>query len=246
MKNNKVIADKEKMKEFFDTVLNPLKDDEVYVMFSVARKKWDTENSLSRSEEALMRKIIKDNDFDRFYRTLLRFEVPNESLVDRNTNTTIPESVIGYYIDISPKSVIKGSELLMNELLSQLLNTRTNSNDLKGLKGINGKVFSCMARSHSKKYYKILDVDTLDDSVLHTTIDLLKNYEIEIKWVSRTRGGYHIILPLNENTPKFYKSVWPLLNGQFGKLIELTDRATPIVGTYQGGHVVSKVEIEIK
>lgn len=244
MTHHVVVGDKDELKRFFECVLAPLEDDHVYTIFSVARKKWDTRDELSRSEEALMRKILKAYDFETFYRTLKKFEVPKEALVDRNTKESIKSDVIGYYIDITPKSVARGMELFITEGVRDLLGTRTNKAQLSHLKGVEGKLFSCVARSNSKKQYKILDVDIRFPWVLSECMNILKENDIPIRWVSQTRGGYHIIIPVGPKIAELYKVAWPKIQEKYGEKIELNDRATPIPGTWQGGHLVKQVKEE--
>ena len=235
---NAVIGDREELEQFFQKVLSPLVDDQVYTLFSLARKKWDARGELTRSEESLMRKILKSNDFETFYRTLLKFEVPNEALVDRNTKKPISSDIIGYYIDLTPKSTARGMELFISEGVRDLLGTRTNKEQLGHLKGVEGKLFSCISRSNARRAYKIMDIDIKKTKVLNKCMDILRESKVPVTWVSETRGGYHILMPIGKEIAGLYKSGWPKINAEFGEKVELTDRATPIPGTWQGGHLV--------
>lgn len=242
-----VIGNKEDMKEFFNELLVPLQDDWVYVVLGVARKKYANEGELTRSEEALAKEIIPDYDFDRFYRTLLKYEVSEDVYVDRNTRKPIPNSAKAYYIDLTPKSMSMALAKFFQDVMRDIIDSRTNPQALEHLRRSKSHLFGNLSKSDAiRKPYKIIDVDIKDNEVLAYVKNALASRNIPIKWISETRGGYHIIIQVGAWLQEFHMHAVPdieKLNHTYNKIvIEIgTQCQTPIVGTYQGGFLVRRV-----
>lgn len=235
----RMIVDTDELYEFFTNLMVPLHDDFVYVIYMVARKKWD--NSLARSEEMLYRQILTEYGFDRFYRLLLRFDVPPETFIDAN-NRIISRKAMGVYIDLTPKSVIKGMTSYFKEFISDVVNSRYDVNALNRLKRFNSLSFGAIHRSNGiRKKYRIIDIDTKDDTV-YKVADILDDNGIPIYWVTETHGGYHIFIENGVWMRTFNEFVVNELRGMESVEI-LNHNQTPVCGTLQGGFVVRRVEL---
>ena len=229
----KVIADKHDLRAFYENMMMPLQKDWVYVIFLVARRKWT--NCISRSEEMLNIRIFGHNDFDRFYRTLRRWEVPIDSFVDRNTKQAICQEAIGAYIDLTPKSVVKGLFKFFSDASLRLGEIVENPSQWDWFRRYDRKLLGYIHKSNAvKKPYMIIDVDSKDYAKLLDVVGAVG--EDKIYWVTVTRGGYHVFIK-REDLGKW----WPRAKSELSEMpdVEVLDGTqTPIVGTYQGGVAV--------
>ncbi len=110
------------------------------------------------------------------------------------------------------------------------------------------KLFSSIHKSKSKSNYFILDVDKKDETLLKDIISKIKDNGVEdkfIRWVSETRGGYHIILDRNEMTGKFIHFIINSYSNLLQKnVIEFRkETMTPIPGLLQGGFEVKEYNL---
>jgi len=235
----KVIANKEELRKFYDTLVMPLEKDWVYVMFMVARKKWS--NCVSRSEEMLDFKIFRHNSFDRFYRALRRWEVPLDSYVDRNTGEPICQEAIGFYIDLTPKSTVRGLFRLLSDATVRLEEVLDNPSQIEWFRRCDRRLFSYIHKSNAiKKPYIIIDMDNANYMELWKFVEEVISKD-RIYWITVTRGGYHIFIR-RDSLGRW----WAEAKEKLAKMsnVEILDHAqTPIVGTYQGGKPVTYISI---
>lgn len=235
----KVVGDEKELKEFYDTLVQPLQEDQVYVIIGVARKKYS--DTLSRSEETLMKEIIVDDGFYNFLRTLKKFEVDETCYLDRNTKNKIPSKAMAWYIDLCPKSSVNALSSFFKEHIDDVVQCRTDPNRLISMRRMKSHFFSHTSKSNAIRVpYKIIDID--DKVALPLVLEDLDKEHIPIKWISETRGGYHILIEVGGHLERFYRHVWPIsweVDGQ-EKIEMLKSSQTPIVGTYQGGKLVKR------
>ena len=250
MSRIKVIGNKDALKKFWDDMVEPLEDDQVYVVLGVVRKKYcDNETVVTRSEEALFKHIVADYDFERFYRLLRKCEVDEECYVDRNSGKPIPSSAMAFYIDLTPKSAQKALTGFVKEVLDDFIAVRTDESRLVRLRRMETHIFSHVSKHNARRPgYKVIDVDIKDDIVLGIVLGILNDDGMPIERITETRGGYHIFVPVGGHLKQFYEH-----GGTRGKLMDLNgekDKAvveinkqcqTPIVGTYQGGFLVKEL-----
>ena len=238
-----VIGDKRMLKEFFDAMLQPIDKDLAYIVFMVARKKWDTTNTLTRSEEMLDIKLLKDYDFGKFYRLLRRWDVPEDAYVDRNTGNPIPEVAKGYYIDLTPKSIVKGMINYIKEFMSDLYESQYDRNRLHRIRKWYRFIVSNVHKSNAKRIqYVLIDVDTKCPDLLRMIVEVVG--ADKIRWISETRGGYHIFVDRSKLSQSFRNEVEPWLQTKEDVEVIRNHNQTPIVGTYQGGHLVRRINID--
>ena len=231
-----LVGDKRELKLFFDNLMQPLEGDEVYFIYMVARKKWDDNNTLTRSEEMLDMKLLTEYDFGRFYRLLKRFEVPEECYVDIRTGAPIPDKTKGIYIDLVPKSVTRGLSNYFKEFIVDVYESKSDVNRLRRLRKwyrfAMGNIHKANAR---RRRFTIIDVD--DKALIQDVMSLINEHNIPIYWITKTRGGYHIFIENKEWMRDFYRLVYPKLK-KWENVEVLKQNQTPICGTYQGGFLV--------
>jgi hypothetical protein len=227
-------------RDFIETVLRPLENDEVYLLLLGARKKYC--ETLSRSQEILNRTIIRNNEVNSIINKINRMMCFNNYYIDKKTNEKIPSEAFVCYITINSNSTLKAYINFVNEMNNLMYGIIKNKNedsydDLYLFRKIDIKLFSSIHKSWSKKYYVIVDIDKKDDDILENVIDLLGE---NVKWVSETRGGYHVIVDKNKTSGKIIHT--DLVNCEYSNQIEILKNAmTPVPGTMQGGFEVKKV-----
>jgi hypothetical protein len=241
----KVIGNKEHVVSFLKMMVPLPKDDHVYLAWMVARKKYNASaGGISRSEEMLSRTILYSQNYDDIIRKIMKFEVSEECFVDYNTKTPIPWTNYATYIDLTPKSMAKSLVDFSSDIMQEIWAVRTEPERMKRLRNIEPLLFSKIHKSNAiRKPYKIIDVD--DKGIYERVRNSLVYYEIPIKWITETHGGFHIIVPIGPHMEIFYKSFVPLMTIDFGPKVEILENTqTPICGTYQGGFLTNPADID--
>lgn len=249
MNNNySLLKDEEETKKFINTVLQPLKDDEVYIAVLTARKKYC--ETISSSLEVVNRDIIRSNDTNKILRKFRKLAIVEGIYTDKNEDV-IPIDAFALYVLPEPRSTLKGYKEFTRDInewiYSDLIGTNKNLNYYRN---VDTKLFSAIHKSRSRASYFIFDIDLKDEELLSDFRDAMLDNNIKeesIKWTSETHGGYHMILERNESTGTFvslFKTGKIKLSKSYDILftnayIELRkDTMTPIPGCLQGGFLV--------
>ena len=80
--NYSLIKDEEETKRFIEKVLQPLNNDEVYIVVLTARKKYCP--TISSSMEVVSRDIIRNNDPNKILRKLKKMSIVEGLYTDKN------------------------------------------------------------------------------------------------------------------------------------------------------------------
>jgi len=137
-------------------------------------------------------------------------------------NIAAPQESLALYINPNPRDLKKATYQGIIELTKFLMNNRENFNP-------HSELMSCIQQSAGKKKYLDFDVDTKDFD-----FDKLKDIiNVSCLEIIETRGGYHILVKLDDLDPKykktFYKDIVALGVDQTG------DQLLPVPGCTQGG-----------
>jgi len=251
-----LIKDEDETRKFLNKVLLPLENDEVYIIVLTARKKYCP--TISSSLEVVSRDIIRNNDIDRIIRKIRRMSIVEGIYVDKDNNT-IPIEAFSMYILPEPRSTIKAYMTFTQDInkwnYENLMKCNIVEDANLGLyRKLDIKLFSAIHKSRSRSDYFIIDIDKKDEKLLEYIIQLLEIELVElekenilqssirrfnglIKWISETRGGYHVILNRNETTGKF---IHKLMNQKIPDVEFRKETMTPVVGMLQGGFVVKE------
>lgn len=245
-----ILKDEEEAKRFIEKVLQPLKDDEVYITVLTARKKYCS--TIASSMEVVNRDIIRSNDINKIIRKLKKMSIVEGIYTDKNDDI-IPIEAFSLYILPEPRSTLKAYRDFIKNInewiYSDLIGTTKN---LGYYRKIDTKLFSSIHSNKSRSNYFIFDIDLKDEELLSGFYDLLTNNNIKsesIKWISETHGGYHLILDRNEETGTFvhkFKSGRVKLSERFDTsftnvYIEMRkETMTPTPGCLQGGFLVKE------
>jgi hypothetical protein len=192
----------------------------------------------------ISRTFIHHNSYEDIIRKIRRFEVPEECFVDKNTNVIIPQTNYATYIDLVPKSMIKSLIDFNSDIMNEIWETTKDKNRISRFRNIDSLLFSKVHKTNATRNpYRIVDVD--DKSLYEKVRGLLKYYEIPIRWVTETHGGFHIIIPVGVHMENFHRNVVPVMKHEFGTKVEiLKEPMTPICGTYQGGFLTRPYDVD--
>jgi hypothetical protein len=168
------------------------KYDRLFLMYISARKKY---YPLLSKNECFKRTVIRYNDNilsrRRLYNDIKHYELPLESYIDKNNETSIPSEALALYASINPRNSVQAVQDLSKDILEKAF-----SNDIHFFSTID-KTFKNNLHKHSIKMYIGIDLDTKDEKIYQCVIhDLLQFVNIYV--VIETRGGYHIIIPKKE------------------------------------------------
>jgi hypothetical protein len=205
----KLINDVDEVKKFFDEVMPPLNNSEVYFISLSARNKYLTEEerrelALGRTE-MFERRVIRERSFERFLRTLRKFETNEGSYLTKN-GSNIPNKSIIVYFNINPTDVLKTHKEFnqtMNEYMYELAHCaaegRKTDDIMKRICKQDTLLMNCFQKNKGTKHYIDIDFDVPKDyynSVVAPFIERIRSKEGKVVIID-TRGGYHILLKKN-------------------------------------------------
>ena len=239
--NYSLIKDEEETKRFIEKVLQPLKDDEVYITVLTARKKYCP--TISSSMEVVSRDIIRNNDPNKILRKLKKMSIVEGLYTDKNEDI-IPNEAFALYILPEPRSMLK-AYADFNENTNKWLydSLKSENKNLELYRKLDTKLFSSIHRSKSKSNYFIIDIDKKDEILLKNVFYYISAKEYgdqNVQWISETRGGYHIILNRNNESGKI---VHGIMERKFPDVEFRKETMTPIVGCSQGGFIVKEYKL---
>ena len=223
-----LIKDENEIRIFIENVLPPLEHDEVYIVVLTARKKYCP--TISSSMEVVARDIIKTNDTDKIIRKLKKLSIVEGLYTDKN-GEIIPNDAFVLYILLDPRSMLKAYKEFNKDINEWIYSHLVGEKNLQFYRDIDIKLFSAIHRSPSKKNYFIIDIDKKDETLLNIIVEKLNS----IKWVTETRGGYHILVDRCDGEMVYKISQMKLSDVEIKKEI-----MTPIPGTLQGGFLVHR------
>lgn len=254
----KIVSDESELKWFFDNVLPPLKETEVYFLSLSARNKYLTEEerefySLGRTE-MFAKTIIRERSWDRFIRTIRKLECDERGYTTKS-NIPIPSKTMVCYININPSDTFRALNAfqgLINEynleIASLLVRGGDSSNFFNRLNKIDNNLMTMYQQSTGTKHYIDFDFDLENKSEKY--IEEVSDFLIA-KGISRyfwvdTHSGYHLLI--DKNQIKFnpndiisfgIESANKKLIGEIGEIVYNKNSMIPMPGTYQGGYPVS-------
>lgn len=252
----KIIYDEKQLKEFFDVVLPPLQNTEVYFVSMSARNKYLTEEEkkfygLGRTE-MFERRIVRYRKWDRFLRTIRKFETNKGSYLTKN-GINIPQHCIICYININPSDTLKSYKefnKIMNEYMYELsecsINNRDKQDIINRINKMDTLLMNCYQKNKSKKYWIDIDFDIKKDDydIVETFLKDLEEEKI-LYHVIDTHSGYHVLLNRQTITYDFNKSLEKCRDLGYDKYkdtkweIDKNDNEMiPLPGTIQGNYEV--------
>jgi len=259
----KFIHSIDELKYFYNNVLPPLKETEVYFVSLSARNKYLTdiekeELDLGRTE-MFCKSIIRKNEWNRFLRTIRKFECHKEGYTTR-TGASIPEKAIVCYININPSSTPRTIQTFKQvmaeydtELISIALGDRQNtSNIAQRLNKIDNNLYTCFQNSGGIKHWIDIDMDVNKEYKPFNRVSsvfLLEKGITNFHWID-TKSGYHLLIKRDELkfNPQIICDyfindyVHSLPTKCFDTKFEIVlnkNYMIPLPGTFQGGYPVT-------
>lgn len=233
-----LVYDIEEIKDFAKKILMKLEDDEVYILLLSTRKKY-CPVELYRSEEVLGRELIRQNDLDKIIRKVKKITCVSEVYADRNTLKDVNLNCMAVYVLLDPRSTLKGYGEFIEDINKWIYESfKGESKNLELYRRIDIKLFSAIHKNRSRGLYIVVDIDKKDETILDKITDLLND---NIRWVSETHGGYHVIVEKNDDTGTIiYKNI---IGMEYVEVLK--DPMTPMPGTLQGGFQVKGIRREL-
>lgn len=257
----KLIHDEEELKWFFDNVLPPLKETECYFISLSARNKYLTEEerevfALGRTE-MFNKTLIRKKEWNRFIRTIRKFECDERGYTTRNSSP-IPSKSMVCYININPSDTLKAiSEFqkLLNEyqveIASIAFGNGKKDNLANRINKIDNNLMTCYQQATGTKHWIDFDFDIEK----HEEIIKLVNKELAKRNVTRyiwldTKSGYHLLLDKNQVkfdpfnfTATIEETLWEqsdlFTEDGISEIIYNKNVMIPLPGTLQGDHPVT-------
>lgn len=228
-----LIYDEDEIRRFIMEVIKPLEDDEVYILLLTARKKYS--DSMSTSQEVVHRDVIRNNDPNKMLRKIRRMANVRGIYTDKNTDQEIEPDAFVLYFLTDPRSMLKGYEAFTSDINKWVYSSlKGEYKNLEYYRNLDVKLFSAIHRSRSRSSYFIVDIDKKDENILMDIVTLLQD---EIKWVSETHGGYHLIVNKNKNSGIIMHE--KIRGMEYVEILK--EPMTAIPGTFQGGFEVKGI-----
>lgn len=246
-----LIYSEEEIKKFYSNVLPPLSNSEVYFVSLSARNKYLTQEervllNLGRTE-MFERRIVRNNDYNKFIRTIKKFEVKDGSYTTKN-NSIIPDKCIICYININPSNTLKALNEFNKTINEYYLEIsicasegRDPTNILSRINKCDTLLMNCFQRNRGKKHYIDVDFDTKNALALIAFTDELTSKEVE-HHIIETKSGFHVLLKSDTITYNFTKKLNELNNESVdGEIVVNKNGMVPLPGTLQGGYKVKLI-----
>lgn len=231
-----LLVNEQAAREFIETTFPKLEKDQVLVMMLTARHKY--EKTIAQ-ESVVFRDIINKNDTDAIIRKIQRASIIDNLYIDKRSNKPIPMSAFVIYVNLLPKSVLRGYITFTKETNDLLQGIVEGNKPIERLVRIKDDLFSAIHRSNSYVPYILIDIDKKDPDLL---ADIIRRIHYDCIWINETRGGYHIISQKSKNLGRLIYENKIYEMKELGIEIQ-KETMTPITGTLQGGVEVKRIKI---
>lgn len=263
---NTFVWSKEQLNRFYTYVMPRLENLEVYFISMAARNKYLTEPerktySLGRTE-MMERRTIRVDDFNRFYRTIRKFETHEDAFLTKEGNS-IPEKCMVVYANINPSSIIKAYhefEKITNDYIREYLINAYQKSDSSNIEyrfsKIDKLLMTAIQKSPSRKVYIDIDFDLcgkFDSSFIDSfqnTLNENNKKKLPIA-VLKTKSGYHVLIQRSElqfnytevvnQYDKFAKKVFD----KEAEVVVNKNDMVPVPGTHQASFPVELERIDL-
>lgn len=254
----KIIHDEKELKWFFDNVMPPLKETEVYFISLSARNKYLTEEERKHYElgrtEMFEKSIIRRKEWDRFIRLIRKFECDTRGYTTKN-HMPIPAKSLVCYLNVNPSDSFKALSNFqgliheyyteMSALLTQP--NRNTENFFNRINKIDNNLMTMYQQATGTRHYMDIDFDFEEKQphIIEPITDYLKDKGIEEHYWIDTKSGYHLLI--NRNQLKFnpndiikfcFKQIGEESKDGVKEITLNKNEMIPLPGTYQGQYPV--------
>lgn len=257
----KIIYSYEEMELYYNTIMRPLKDYEVYFLSLSARNKYLTdierhELGLGRTE-MFDRKMFRGDSFQKFRSIVSRYDIDNPyAYLSKSLDKSIPGKCMVCYININPSDILMAHfdyEKTMNEYMRELAIVKTENRRDENINHRITKAYNvlmnCVQKSKGTKYW--IDIDC-DVPIEYTSLVVSLQNELERNGVRvvviQTHSGYHMLLEretLHYNFNIAIEEANRELNSKIvgHEIIVNKNSMVPLPGTLQAGSEVKIVDM---
>lgn len=236
--------------EFYKTIFEvPLVNDEVYLLMSQARRKYlgkerEHIKRLLKHDPVIQRKFLRHQSvIYALQKTQQVYGAAKYSFIG-DTLTKIPEDIITIYLDVNPKSMLKGWHKMNKQYSDYYYNSLiTDGVEWDRFRRMDVAFVSNIHKSNTRKIRYVIDIDEKNWDTLRFFYDKLKD---SVEWMTETRGGFHVVI--NTKDKKLKHSAGYFLNVTMTKekLNELKTEINPnpmtvVCGTVQGGFLTKRI-----
>lgn len=224
-----LLKDETAIRKFVDNVVPEIKDDEILLIFLAARSKYAP--GIRMKTDIVRREIVKRKDRELILKKIRRLSIVDKLYTD-NYGKILPEHSFVIYFDLNPKSTMKAYLGLQKQMSQTVYDIAVGHKKLESMKRIKNALMSELHKCNSNKPYLLADIDIKDKNKLYLT-EILSTIPFEdIKAITETKNGYHIIVNKTKNTGR-------ILYTMKKDYLEMKKEVmTPVPGTLQGGFLV--------
>lgn len=241
MENYKLIMDEEALKSFINW-LPDLLPNEMYFVSLLARRKYNIEGSISnlKADKNQLKRVTCTKD--RIIEKIRQMECAYGSYL--NNGVPIQQENLVVYISPNPRDCYKAAGELSKKLTDKIINVQKDINP-------QSLALNCIQTSCTRNFFYDLDID-LNGKVNKTKEELLEIIKLDLSniinfdylHIIETIGGFHILIELDKIEKKYKNSWYQNMFNYKNDLYNITmngDNLIPLVGCFQGGFTVKKL-----
>ena len=204
------LYDEKELKFFYDYILPPLKENEVYFLSLAARNKKlnEEERSIYKigRSEMFQEEIVSSNEYNKYLQAIKRYEVRKDSILTKS-GVSYPNKTLVCYVNLAPSNIYY-SLIDLNKDITNLLVNLTNNSLINSKDGISDS-YRSMKKIFHNNFHKVLCNNTSSKIWIDIDIDInpilqeyenMKKYFYELGFKKndivyiRTAGGFHCLI----------------------------------------------------
>lgn len=224
-----IIGNESHLREFINW-LPDLAADETYYVSLFARNKYCKELAHIKQDKQQLKRFTsnKKNLFNKLQQLEVKY-----GAYTLDDGSPIPQEALAVYIGLNPRSFEKATKSALKQFVDLITRQYSGYNPHQ-------LVLSAIAKKESvshKKYYDF-DFDVLSLEEIQFGLNQIP-FADKAVWVLQTRGGYHLLVDLENIDEQYQKSWFNAFTKVFSGAIDNkgTDTLIPLPGCYQGGFI---------